>query len=625
MTNPTVAELEARLAAAAAPPIDPLAHVQALNDLAWALRGLDTARAHVLARQARGMAMEHGDKLGQARAARCMAMTIRDQDDLHDVFDLAEEAKRLFDEVGDLAGQAGSRDFLASIHEYIGDLATAMPLALEALSFARASGDPIREGYALSNVGGILAASADFDAAIEHLELALSLFERAENPGGVGTILNRLAEAHRDAGHPERAAECAARVMALGREIDSEFLMSGGHQVLGDLAAARGDDDEAEREFRASLQALSSVPASHLMGAEIRIQLAGLLIARGALAEAEENLQEVLQKVTGQAVSVVSEAAAQEAMADLRERQGDAAGALAHLRRALALREQIAQRNARNKVAQVEARAAMEAAKKDAEIHRLRYVELYQMQSSLLEAEKMALLGRLAAGTAHELNSPLGVLVSNTDLVSTAARRLVDLAPAESPDARRLARVVESCRQTSEQALARIGTVAQSFKRFAQLDQAEQRVFDLREGLESALALLRPTLPEGVVLQAELHDVRTLEGWPRELNHAFLTVLQNAVQAIDGAGTVTAVTEQEGDTVVVRVQDTGRGMSQEEAAHLFDIGWSEGGGRTKMRLGLSAAHTTTRRHGGTIEVASTLGAGTTITFRFPPRNRKPAG
>ena len=176
-----------------------------------------------------------------------------------------------------------------------------------------------------------------------------------------------------------------------------------------------------------------------------------------------------------------------------------------------------------------------------------------------------------------------------------------------------------------EGALARIGTVAQSFKRFAQLDQAEQRVFDLREGLESALALLRPTLPEGVVLQAELHDVRTLEGWPRELNHAFLTVLQNAVQAIDGAGTVTAVTEQEGDTVVVRVQDTGRGMSQEEAAHLFDIGWSEGGGRTKMRLGLSAAHTTTRRHGGTIEVASTIGAGTTITFRFPPRNRKPAG
>ena len=80
-----------------------------------------------------------------------------------------------------------------------------------------------------------------------------------------------------------------------------------------------------------------------------------------------------------------------------------------------------------------------------------------------------------------------------------------------------------------------------------------------------------------------------------------------------------------GDTVVVRVQDTGRGMSQTEAAHLFDIGWSEGGGRTKMRLGLSAAHTTTRRHGGTIEVASTIGAGTTITFRFPPRNRKPAG
>ena len=99
-------------------------------------------------------------------------------------------------------------------------------------------------------------------------------------------------------------------------------------------------------------------------------------------------------------------------------------------------------------------------------------------------------------------------------------------------------------------------------------------------------------------------------GWGRAL-------LQNAVQAIHGAGVVSAETSATEEHVLVRVRDTGRGMSEEQAAHLFDVAWSEDGTRTRLRLGLSAAYTTMQKHGGTIEVQSVLAQGTIVTFRFP--------
>jgi len=175
MADRPIPELEARLAATSVSPVDPVKRIDALTALAWGLRGSDASRAHALATEARELAIEHDHKLGQARAARTLAMTLRDPEGLRTILDLGEEARRLFDEVNDGPGRAASRDFLASIHEYTGDLAGGLALALDALSIAREIDDPIRQGYALSNVGGILAASGEGDAAVERLNEALQL------------------------------------------------------------------------------------------------------------------------------------------------------------------------------------------------------------------------------------------------------------------------------------------------------------------------------------------------------------------------------------------------------------------------------------------------------------------
>lgn len=618
MAEPSLPELEARLEAAAAhAEARPRALVDALNDLAWALRGKDVPRAHELARQARGRAQELGHLHGQARAARTMAMTVGRPEHFGALFELAEEAHGLFAQTEDTLGLAGALDFLASIHEHTGNLAKALPLALEALSLARAHGDPVRQGYALSSVGGILTASGEYEEAIRHLEEAFALFERAENPQGLCTIASRLAVAAKDAGRPDDARRYAQLVLDHEDPDNDGFFEASAIAVLAELEARAGDHTRAADRLREALARLRSEPSRNVVGSEIQVNLARQLAAGGDPEAAERELRDALDRIEGNGISIVTEAAAHEALADLCEQRGDLAQTVHHLRREQALRDELAQRNARNRVAQVEARAAMDAAKKDAEIHKLRFVELHGMQAKLLEAEKMAVLGKLAAGTAHELNTPLGVLRSNAGLVNRAVEQLAELVDDDAPKANRLLRAIRTCRETSEEALARIGEIAKSYQRFTRLDEGEEREFDVNEGLESALALLVPTLPDGVRVERRFAPVAALRGWPRELNHAFMTVLDNAAQAISGEGRILVESLEVGDEVHVHVTDTGRGMSPETVAHLFDVGWAADGPRAKMRLGLSAAYATARRHGGTIEVKSTLGEGTTVTFRLP--------
>lgn len=620
MAAADVSELEERLARASVPPVDPRARIDALNSLAWELRIRDHARANVLAAEARELAEQQGYVLGQARAARTMAMTVRDREAVGRIFQHAEEAKRLFDQTNDGAGRAGARDFLASLYEYVGDLAAGLELALDALSIARDIGDPIRQGYALSSVGGILAASGEAGPAVDRLKEALALFEGAGDLAGVTTICSRLCKVFEQSGQRAEALAYAQKCRAVAELTGDEHGRWSALTVLARLAIERGHHGEAEKLYHDALDSWSSQLGRDIFGAETQVALGRLLIERGALDEAERELNDGLGRIAGNSVSSIAEAAAHEALAELHESRGALPSALEHLRKAVALRQRMAQQDGRNKLAQVEVRAAMEAARKDAEIHKLRFVELHGMQSKLVEAEKMALLGKLSAGTAHELNTPLGVLRSNAQSMTSATKRLVSLLEHSGElgdQVKKLGAVLESCARTTQAATDRIAAIAASFQRFAQPDQAGVRAFDVREGLESALSVLMPTLPQGVQIERRFDDVPKIEGWSREVNHAFFTVIQNAAESIDGAGVVSIETTATPEHVLVRVRDTGRGMNEQEVHQLFDVAWSSGGARAKMRMGLSAAYATLQKHGGEIEVESAVGQGTTLTFVFP--------
>jgi len=611
---PSLEALEAALQAASSGP----ERTRALNALAWELRSQDVARAHALALEARDLAKGAEDVREQARATRTMAMTIRDLAQLPDVFRLAEEARMLFDQTDDLAGRAAARDFLASIREYVGDYAGALELALDALRIARRIDDPIRQGYALSNVGGVLAASGDVEAGVERLQEALRLFEEAGSSDGITAISSRLSRVLEQAGRSEEARTFAEKCLELAERRNDQWLFGNALAVLADLERGAGRLDQAAAHFERGLNGLTEEPVRTIQGAELLVGWGRVSIAQARWAEAQAQLDEALARIGADGMSVVTETAAHDALSEVHEQEGRHELALHHLRRAQALRQETARKEAQSLRAQVQMRAAMEAAEKEAELQRARYAELRAMQSKLIEAEKMAILGKLAAGTAHELNSPVGVLKSSLDLLrSCVDRRVTGRRTLDEAEAARVQIAVESAHRSGAEALARLGRIADSYRRFTKLDEATHQRFDVREGLESAIALTEASLPEAVRIERRFEEVPVILGWPRELNHGFLTVLQNAVDAVGDAGRIEVVALGRPSQVWVEIRDDGRGMSESLVAELFELDVGFEGQRAKMRLGLPATKSTVERHGGRLEVESELGKGTCIRFVLP--------
>ena len=257
---------------------------------------------------------------------------------------------------------------------------------------------------------------------------------------------------------------------------------------------------------------------------------------------------------------------------------------------------------------------------------------LREAQAQLVQSEKMVSLGKLVAGVAHELNTPLGSIHSNTDVARRAQVKLRRLLESEKlgrvlQQQPRLARTLEVLGQTTETtdlATERIIGIVRSLRNFARLDEAERKTTDLHEGLESTLALMQHELTQRVEVVRQYGDLPDVECYPNLLNQVFMNLLENAIPAIDGPGTITISTCTTGDDAVeLTVSDTGVGIPAEDLDHVFDPGFTTKGVGVGTGLGLSIAYRIIQEHGGRIQVRSHEGQGTTFTITLPRRLGRP--
>ncbi|MBW2734495.1 MAG: hypothetical protein JRH20_19080 [Deltaproteobacteria bacterium] len=238
------------------------------------------------------------------------------------------------------------------------------------------------------------------------------------------------------------------------------------------------------------------------------------------------------------------------------------------------------------------------------------------------ESSRLKSLSGLAAGVAHEVNNPLGSLVANVDVLERVATNLEECkegcpALAGNRKAMRSLRVMGQTLPTMREATRRVSRVVESLESFARLDRAPHVPVDLREGLESALKLLAFRFGESIAAERKFDEIPLVVGDAERLNQAFMNVLSNAVRAIDGPGTVTISTLHEGEEVLVRISDTGRGIAPEHLPHIFEPGFTTRGAGVGVGLGLAIAYRAVEDHGGRIEVESEQGVGTEVTLRLP--------
>jgi len=249
--------------------------------------------------------------------------------------------------------------------------------------------------------------------------------------------------------------------------------------------------------------------------------------------------------------------------------------------------------------------------------------ELEQARERIIRSEKMASLGRLVAGLAHELNSPLGALVSGSDLTSRSASLVRDGLPHEQTEDPRLQRALNALDQSSRStavATARLQELLGGLKRFTSLDRADLQEADLHELLDTTITVMCDANWEDVRLERHYGEIPRILCYPSQLNQLFLSLIQNAVQAMAGRGLlVVSTTVIRPGWVTVSIADTGRGIPAEDLTGLFEPGFRTDSDRVHLGWGLVTAARIAQDHGGHIKVDSEVGQGSTFTVELPVR------
>ena len=240
--------------------------------------------------------------------------------------------------------------------------------------------------------------------------------------------------------------------------------------------------------------------------------------------------------------------------------------------------------------------------------------ELRQTQARLVQSEKMAALGALVAGVAHEINTPLGAITSNVDVVLRGLGKLAPGAGAPGADA---VRRLDELLKTTAQACQRISAIVRNLKNFARLDEAEWKLADLREGMDSTLALVEHLHRGRIEIVREYGPVPHVACHPGQINQVFMNLLVNAIQAIAARGTIRIRIVEDAGTVRIDVQDSGAGIAAEHLPRIFDPGFTTKGVGVGTGLGLPICHQIVTAHAGTISVTSRRGAGSTFSVRVP--------
>ena len=276
---------------------------------------------------------------------------------------------------------------------------------------------------------------------------------------------------------------------------------------------------------------------------------------------------------------------------------------------------------------------------KNAELERLNR-ELKETHLQLVHSEKMASLGQLVAGIAHELNNPIAFVYSNLrvlqDYMATlnalinklnrlaAEARKSDLTPEEIRTLQEMQEDLEHIVNESLEGSRRVKEVVQNLRNFSRLDEAEFKTFDLHEGLESTLRLLAHQLKHRIQVHRDYGDIPPVYGQPGPLNQVFMNILSNAVQAIEDTGNIYIRTRREGEAVVVEIEDTGPGIPEDIQQKIFDPFFTTKPVGKGTGLGLSISYKIIKDHGGRIEVSSTVGKGTVFRIYLPVQaNQKP--
>jgi len=241
--------------------------------------------------------------------------------------------------------------------------------------------------------------------------------------------------------------------------------------------------------------------------------------------------------------------------------------------------------------------------------------KLRRAQDNLIRSEKLASMGRLVAGIAHEINNPVNAVINSLGPLEDAVKRIAALGP--EGQIAKLADEAAEILAVVQRGAARTKTIVQALHGYARGDESVERDVVLARSVEDTLGLLQHRLRQ-VQIVKEVDPEARIRGFPGQVDQVLMNLLTNAAQAIGDRGGTIRVRVQSSDTrVLLAVSDDGPGIPAEFLPRIFDPFFTTKDVGEGSGLGLSIVHGIVERHGGHIDVDSKLGQGTTFTISFP--------
>jgi two-component system NtrC family sensor kinase len=263
------------------------------------------------------------------------------------------------------------------------------------------------------------------------------------------------------------------------------------------------------------------------------------------------------------------------------------------------------------------------------------YTDLKAAQSQIVQGEKMASIGQLAAGVAHEINNPMGFISSNLRSLAKYTKKLIDYislmerAPNEgiSDEDIKAERkklnldfLIEDIVDLIAESLDgadRVKNIVQNLKTFSRIDQAEEQLIDINACLDSTIAIVWNEIKYKAELQKNYAQVPKILCNPQELAQVFTNILVNAAQAIEAEGVITIDSNFTLDQVIITISDNGCGIEEKNQKKIFEPFFTTKEVGKGTGLGMSISYDIIKKHKGDIRVSSQVGHGTTFTIELP--------
>jgi signal transduction histidine kinase len=249
---------------------------------------------------------------------------------------------------------------------------------------------------------------------------------------------------------------------------------------------------------------------------------------------------------------------------------------------------------------------------------------LRETQARLVQSQKMASMGRLVAGFAHEMNNPLGAITSGYHTISKALQKLHDalrskfgMESLKHSELSRPFQLIETVSQSIWKGTERVTGILNKLKSFVRLDEADLQEADIHKCIEDTIEIVKNELKPGIEIKTDFTDIGLVTCYPAKLNQLLLLMLDNANRAIEEKGIIRISTLRTDSELRISITDSGIGIPEKNMIKIFDPGFTSWGVSVGVGLGLAICYQIAEEHHGKIEVESEVGKGSTFSLVFP--------